>query len=120
MSSGYNESGLGEGTQDIHRALASFQEELEAIDYYQQRMDKTSDPELRALLEHNRDEEIEHATMLFEWLRRTMPGFDAQAKQFIFSKGSITAQEEGSSDDAPDAAASGRDGAGLGIGNLTS
>lgn len=116
MSSDYRESGLPESTQDIHRALASLQEELEAIDYYQQRMDITNDTELRSLLEHNRDEEIEHATMLFEWLRRTMPAFDTQAKQFIFSKGSIAGQEEnensGTDSDAAD------NGAGLGIGNL--
>ncbi len=117
MSSDYRESGLPESTQDIHRALASLQEELEAVDYYQQRMDKTSDTELRALLEHNRDEEIEHATMLFEWLRRTMPFFDTQAKQFIFSKGSIAEQEENENGGADADAAD--NGTGLGVGNLT-
>lgn len=116
MSSGYNESGLSQGNSDIHRALASFQEELEAIDYYQQRMEKTADPELRAVLEHNRNEEIEHASMLYEWLRRTMPEFDAQAKTFLFSSGSLAGLEENdkTEGDAPPA------GGGLGIGDLRS
>ena len=117
MSSGYNESGLSAGTQDIHRALASMQEELEAIDYYQQRMEKSEDSELRALLEHNRDEEIEHAAMLFEWLRRNVPEFDKQAGTFLFSKGSLTHQEEATvSEDKP--ATEGSAGNGLAIGNL--
>ncbi len=116
MSSGYNETGLSTGTEDIHRALASFQEELEAIDYYQQRMEKTADPELRSVLEHNRNEEIEHATMLFEWLRRNMAEFDTQAKTFLFSKGALSEQEEASSpEDATPEAPGGR---GLGIGHL--
>lgn len=71
-SQGYHEpeGSLSARTKDLHRAIVSLQEELEAIDWYQQRVDATEDPELRAILEHNRDEEKEHATMLLEWLRR--------------------------------------------------
>lgn len=117
MSSAYLESGISAGTQDIHRALASFQEELEAIDYYQQRMDTATDPELKSVLEHNRNEEIEHATMLFEWLRRNMPDFDTQAKTFIFSQGPLSKQEEtATAGNQPATAPSA--GNGLGIGNL--
>jgi ferritin-like protein len=65
-----DESRLSSRTKDLHRAFVSLQEELEAIDWYQQRADATEDPELRRILEHNRDEEKEHAMMLLEWLRR--------------------------------------------------
>jgi uncharacterized protein len=65
-----DESRLSSRTKDLHRAIVSLQEELEAIDWYQQRADATEDPELREILEHNRDEEKEHAMMLLEWLRR--------------------------------------------------
>ncbi len=65
-----DEDKLSARTRDLHRALVSLQEELEAIDWYQQRADAAEDPELREILEHNRDEEKEHATMLLEWLRR--------------------------------------------------
>ncbi len=65
-----DEKVLSSRTRDLHRALVSLQEELEAVDWYQQRADATEDPELRAILEHNRDEEKEHAMMLLEWLRR--------------------------------------------------
>ena len=66
MSSGYLESGLSESAADIHRALASLQEELEAVDYYHQRADRTQDAAVRSIVEHNRDEEIEHAAMLLD------------------------------------------------------
>jgi uncharacterized protein len=65
-----DEQRLSSATKDLHRALVSLQEELEAVDWYQQRIDVTEDPELREILEHNRDEEKEHAVMLVEWLRR--------------------------------------------------
>ncbi len=115
MSSNVNEAGLSAGAMDVHRALASFQEELEAIDYYHQRMEKTADPELRSVLEHNRNEEIEHATMLYEWLRRTLPEFDTQAKTFIFSQGSLSDKEDSDAETDP---AKLDPGTGLGIGHL--
>jgi len=62
-------------TKDLHRAIVSLQEELEAIDWYQQRVDAVEDPELREILKHNRDEEVEHASMVLEWLRRNDPVF---------------------------------------------
>jgi ferritin-like protein len=111
MSSGYLETGMTIGTLDVHRALASLQEELEAIDYYHQRADVTTDESLKAVLTHNRDDEMEHAIMLLEWLRRAMPGFDVQMRKFLFTSGSLTALAAGSE---PPAAS----GAGLGLGNL--
>jgi uncharacterized protein len=85
MSSGYNETDLTAPARNVHRALASLQEELEAIDYYHQRADRSDDPQLKAILEHNRDEEMEHATLLLEWLRRNMPQFDAVMKTYLFT-----------------------------------
>ena len=66
---------LSSTTQDMHRALVSLQEELEAVDWYQQRADATEDAELKAILLHNMREEIEHASMVLEWLRRNHPDF---------------------------------------------
>jgi ferritin-like protein len=71
-------------TRELHRAIASLMEELEAIDWYQQRIDATSDPELAAVLAHNRDEEIEHAMMVLEWIRSRQPTFDAEARKYLF------------------------------------
>ena len=111
MSSGYIETGLSKEALDIHRALASLQEELEAIDYYHQRVDVSEEASLSAVLAHNRDDEMEHAMMLLEWLRRTMPGFDVQMKKFLFTSGDITTLAAGAK--APVA-----EGSGLGLGNL--
>ncbi|MFO0742161.1 MAG: ferritin-like domain-containing protein [Labilithrix sp.] len=80
-------------TRDLHRAISSLMEELEAVDWYQQRVDATKDEELKAILGHNRDEEIEHAMMVLEWIRRRNPTFDANAKTYLFSKGNITEVE---------------------------
>ena len=67
---GYHESNLSEETRDMHRAIVSLMEELEAVDRYNQRVDACKDKELRAILAHNRDEEKEHAAMVLEWIRR--------------------------------------------------
>jgi uncharacterized protein len=112
MSSGVIEAGLSSAALDIHRALASLQEELEAIDYYHQRVDVAGDESLKAVLAHNRDDEMEHATMLLEWLRRTMPGFDIQMKKFLFTTGDLIDLAKGV---APAAAK----GSGPGLGKLT-
>tara|TARA_R110000772_G_scaffold232445_1_gene343865 strand:- start:8838 stop:9140 length:303 start_codon:yes stop_codon:yes gene_type:complete len=80
---------LSEETMDRHRAIVSLMEELEAVDWYQQRVDATSDPELKAILAHNRDEEIEHAAMVLEWLRRSMPQFDKELRDTLFKDGPI-------------------------------
>jgi len=69
-------------------------EELEAIDWYQQRMDATEDGELREILRHNRDEEKEHAAMVLEWIRRHDDGFSGVLKTYLFSEGSITELED--------------------------
>ena len=78
---------------DRHRALASLGEELEAIDWYAQRIDATTDDALRAILVHNRDEEKEHAAMVLEWLRRGDPKMDEVLKQYLFTEGSIVGRE---------------------------
>jgi ferritin-like protein len=77
-----------------HRAIVSLLEELEAVDWYDQRVDATGDPELREILIHNRDEEKEHAAMVLEWLRRRDPELDRFLRQYLFTDGSITGIEE--------------------------
>jgi ferritin-like protein len=81
---------LGPVVTDQHRAIVSIMEELEAVDWYNQRAKATDDRELRAILEHNRDEEKEHAAMALEWLRRSDPTFSGHLKTYLFSEGSIT------------------------------
>jgi len=76
-------------TLDRHRAIVSLMEELEAVDWYQQRVDGATDPELAAILAHNRDEEIEHAAMVLEWLRRNVPKFDEELSTYLNTSGSI-------------------------------
>jgi len=80
---------LSKATLDMHRALQSLMEEIEAVDWYNQRIDASSDSSLIALLEHNRDEEKEHAAMMLEWIRRKDPKWDEQLKKYLFAKGSI-------------------------------
>ncbi len=77
-------------TRDMHRAITSLMEELEAVDWYNQRTDACNDDALRAILAHNRDEEKEHAAMLLEWIRRQDPAFSKELKDFLFSDGAIT------------------------------
>ena len=84
---------LNAGTMDTHRALTSLQEELEAMDWYRQRADACNDEGLRAILTHNMQEEIEHASMLLEWLRRNHSGFEEQISAYRFAKGEILAAE---------------------------
>jgi len=85
---------LGALTRDTHRALVSLQEELEAVDWYRQRAEACSDGELRAVLRHNMREEIEHASMLLEWLRRRDADFDRHLRTYLFTEAPITAAEE--------------------------
>ena len=92
MSSvGYHEpvEELSDETRDMHRAIVSLMEELEAVDWYNQRADACKDPELRAILAHNRDEEKEHAAMVLEWIRRHDPVLSKEMKEYLFSKGPI-------------------------------
>jgi uncharacterized protein len=84
----YQESSneLSEDARDMHRALESLKEELEAIDWYNQRVNLSKDEELRAILAHNRDEEKEHATMITEWIRRKDPSFARELKNRLFTE----------------------------------
>jgi ferritin-like protein len=77
---------LGPEIVDRHRAIVSVMEELEAVDWYDQRVAATSDDELRAILAHNRDEEKEHAAMVLEWLRRQDPALDRNLRKYLFTK----------------------------------
>ena len=88
---GYHEpiEELSDETRDMHRAITSLMEELEAVDWYQQRMDATKDPELKRILEHNRDEEKEHAAMVLEWIRRRDPVMDEELRETLFKDGEI-------------------------------
>ena len=88
-----SEERLRPATRDMHRAIVSLMEELEAVDWYQQRMDGTDSPELRDILRHNRDEEKEHAAMVLEWIRRQDPAFDAKLREYLFTEGSIVGRE---------------------------
>jgi ferritin-like protein len=96
---------LSAETKDRHRAIVSLMEELEAVDWYQQRADACTDEELRAILAHNRDEEIEHASMVLEWLRRRVPKFQEELATYLNTEGPITEVEE---------SATGKDGGGEG------
>ena len=81
---------LDEATVDHHRAVTSLCEELEAIDWYDQRVKATADESLAAVLAYNRDDEKEHAAMALEWLRRRDPALDANLRKFLFTSGPIT------------------------------
>jgi ferritin-like protein len=84
---GYHEpiEELSDETRDMHRAITSLMEELEAVDWYNQRVTACKDPELKAILAHNRDEEKEHASMVLEWIRRRDPAFDKELKDYLFT-----------------------------------
>jgi ferritin-like protein len=84
---------LGADVIDHHRAIVSLMEELEAVDWYNQRAKATKNPELRAILEHNRDEEKEHAAMALEWIRRNDPKMNEHLKTYLFTEGAVTAIE---------------------------
>jgi hypothetical protein len=80
---------LTDDTREMHRAVSSLMEEFEAVDWYNQRADACKDPELKAILEHNRDEEKEHAAMVLEWIRRKDPVMDKHLREFLFTEGPI-------------------------------
>jgi ferritin-like protein len=84
---------LSEATLHLHYAITSLIEELEAVDWYRQRADDTADPDLKAILLHNADEEIEHAVMVLEWIRRKDARFDSQLREYLFQDGSIVGRE---------------------------
>lgn len=97
--------------KDLHRALKSLQEELEAADWYNQRLSVADDEELQAILRHNRDEEIEHATMLLEWLRRNVDRWDDRLRTYLFTSEPITEIEDDEDGD-------GSQGSSLGLGAM--
>ena len=85
---------LTKKTLQLHYAIASLMEEMEAVAWYRQRADDCDDPELKAILLHNAKEEMEHAAMVLEWIRRNDEQFDGQLREYLFTEGSITGQEE--------------------------
>jgi uncharacterized protein len=116
-SKGLHEQNLSAGVIDRHRAIASLMEELEAADWYAQRAEATSDPELRAILEHNGNEEKEHAAMVLEWLRRNDAVLAQHLETYLYVKGSITEVESGTKTEAASSEDFAPDGS-LGIGSL--
>ena len=95
MSSiGYHEpvEELSDATRDMHRAIVSLMEELEAVDWYNQRAEACADAELQAIIEHNRDEEKEHAAMLLEWIRRHDVRLSKELKEYLFTEKPIADQ----------------------------
>jgi ferritin-like protein len=113
-----SEERLRPQTMEYHRAIVSLMEELEAVDWYNQRIDAAEDTDLRAILTHNRDEEKEHAAMALEWLRRRDPELDRFLRQYLFTEGSITAMEAAAEADGNGAGDGAGNGASLGIGSL--
>jgi hypothetical protein len=95
-SEGYHEpiEKLSAETMDMHRAITSLMEELEAVDWYNQRMDAVTDPELKRILQHNRDEEKEHAAMVLEWIRRRDPKLDHELRDVLFKDGEIAGHHD--------------------------
>lgn len=85
---------LSKRTLNQHYAITSLIEEMEAVDWYRQRADDCDDPDLKAILLHNAREELEHAAMVLEWLRRSDPETDEQLREYLFKEGSITGHEE--------------------------
>ena len=112
-----NAEQLKPGTIDRHRAIVSLMEELEAVDWYDQRVDAATDDELRAILAHNRDEEKEHAVMTLEWLRRHDAALDRQLRTYLFADQPVLEVESAADTAEEDAGETESDGS-LGIGSL--
>ncbi len=110
------ENELSEECKDYTRALNSLKEEIEAIDWYRQRADVTARAELKKILLHNMEEEMEHASMLLEWLRRNMDGWDENLRDYLFTQQDITSIEEGEEEEEGNNHSS--RGSDLGIGKL--
>jgi ferritin-like protein len=109
-----NESLLDEGTRNKTRAIKTLMEEIEAVMFYEQRAAVTEDKDLKEIMLHNRNEEIEHACMTLEWLRRNMDGWDEELRTYLFSQGNILAVEE----EAAHGNSVENNGGSLGIGSL--
>lgn len=108
---------LGPEAIERHRAVVSLMEELEAVDWYDQRVQATDNAELREILAHNRDEEKEHAAMLLEWLRRNDPALNEHLKTYLFRTGSITELEAAAESGGTESSEPAADGS-LNIGSL--
>jgi ferritin-like protein len=106
---------LSGATIERHRAIVSIMEELEAVDWYDQRVDASGDSELAAILAHNRDEEKEHMAMTLEWLRRHDPALDVHLRTYLFTTGDVLEIEDASAEDGSEATVTGGS---LGIGSL--
>src|SRR3989442_7815240 len=89
-----SEERLKPSTRDLHRAIVSLMEELEAVDWYQQRLEASDDAELRDILHHNRDEEKEHAAMVLEWIRRRDQVLDAKLREIPLNEGPIVRRDQ--------------------------
>lgn len=89
---------LSRKTLNMHYAITSLMEELEAVDWYRQRADDCDDQSLKAILLHNAREELEHAAMVLEWMRRNDPETEEQLREYLFKAGSITGHEEDASE----------------------
>jgi ferritin-like protein len=111
-----NEDLLDPETRDRHRAIASLNEELEAVDWYDQRVKAAHDDELKAILAHNRDEEKEHAAMVLEWLRRRDPALSRHLRDYLFTEVPLLEREHEL--EAGSGSAEGADEGSLGIGSL--
>ena len=121
-SANLHEDSLSPATVNRHRAIVSLMEELEAIDWYAQRVEATEDDSLGAILAHNRDDEKEHAAMALEWLRRRDPELDAQLRKYLFTSAPIVglSPDTPAAESAPAGGGGGSGGSGgsLGIGSL--
>jgi len=104
-------------TRDRHRAIVSIMEELEAVDWYDQRVDAAGDGELKAILAHNRDEEKEHAAMTLEWLRRHDAVWNEELRNYLFTDKPILEVEHDIEEGEAERGGGNGDGS-LGIGSL--
>jgi ferritin-like protein len=120
QSTGFHEDAelLSPETMDRHRAIVSIQEELEAVDWYDQRVDAALDPELKEILAHNRDEEKEHAAMMLEWLRRRDPALDEQLRTYLFTSLPVTQVEDAAMGEGGGSSVASSSAGSLGIGSL--
>jgi uncharacterized protein len=109
---------VGEATVDRHRAITSLKEELEAVDWYDQRVAATTDESLAAVLAHNRDEEKEHAAMTLEWLRRQDPVLDRHLRTYLFTEAPVTEVEKAATEGEGGAGGGGAGDGSLAIGSL--
>ena len=105
-------------TINLHRAVVSLIEELEAFDWYHQRAEACTDSQLQAIIRHNMNEEVEHACMTLEWIRRNVPKFDEALKTYLFTTGEITELEEAATQGREPSSKSNRSSVRATVGNM--